>query len=242
MMRKPNTLLALLAGTLLAASILAGSARPARKADPADDPSPRFVPGAVILFQGDSITDGGRCGARYPDQRWTFLNRGVSGDQVTDLAARWQADTLDLKPDILSVLVGVNDAAGVVNSGGKGGVGVQQYEQTYDRILGQAKAANPALKIVLCEPFTEPTGHVLDNPTLWATEIRARQEAVGRLASKYHAPVVHFQAVLDAAVAHSHQPITYWVWDGIHPTYAGHELMAEEWLRTVSRFYDGPRR
>ena len=58
-----------------------------------------------------------------------------------------------------------------------------------------------------------------------------------RLAAKYHAPVVHYQKMFDDAIAHSQQPITYWIWDGIHPTYAGHELMAEEWLRTVNGFY-----
>ena len=102
--------------------------------------TPRFPRGTRLLFQGDSITDGGRgrsqdpnhilgqdyayllaasCGGHYPDKDWVFLNRGVSGNTVTDLAARWQNDTLALKPDILSILVGVNDAASVVNSGGQ---------------------------------------------------------------------------------------------------------------------------
>ena len=103
--------------------------------------------------------------------------------------------------------------------------------------MQQALAANPNLKIVLCEPFVAQAGHVLDNPTLWNGEIRKRQAVVERLAVKYHAPVVHFQRMFDAAIAHSSQPVTYWIWDGIHPTYAGHELMAEEWLRTVNQFY-----
>ena len=220
--------------------------------------TPRFPPGARILFQGDSITDGGRgrsedpnhilgqdyayliaarCGAHDPDKDWTFLNRGVSGNTVTDLAARWQADTLALKPDILSVLVGVNDAGSIVGSGGQGGVSASQFEQVYDQILRQARAANPGVKIVLCEPFVAQAGHVLANAPLWNAEIKSRQEAVERLAVRYHAPVVHFQKVFDDAISHSRQPVTFWVWDGIHPTYAGHELMAEEWLRTVNRFY-----
>ncbi len=262
--------LTLTAGALLLTATACGVlAKPAAKAPkaagkttaasaPADDLTPRFPAGSVILFQGDSITDGGRgygpdpnhilgqdyayiiaarCGAHYPDQKWTFYNRGISGNKVTDLAGRWQNDALALKPDIVSVLVGVNDAASVVNSGGTGGVSAAQYEQVYDQILQQSLAQNPNLKIVLCEPFVAQTGHVLENPTLWNAEIPKRQAAVERLAAKYHAPVVRFQDVLDAAIAHSSQPIAYWVWDGIHPTYAGHELMAEEWLRTVNKFY-----
>ena len=252
-------LMTLLAGVFLSC-VLAGpiEAKPAAPATAAGDLTPRFPPNSIILFQGDSITDGGRgygpdpnhvlgqdyayliaarCGAHFPDQNWTFYNRGISGNKVTDLAGRWQSDALALKPDILSILVGVNDAASVVNSGGTGGVTAAQYEQVYDQILQQARAANPNIKLVLCEPFIAQTGHVLENPALWNAEIKTRQAAVERLAAKYHAPVVYFQPLFDAAIAHSKQPITYWIWDGIHPTYAGHELMAEEWLRTVNQFY-----
>ena len=230
-------------------------------AKPSLDPlAPRFPPGTRILFQGDSITDGGRwqnsedpnhtlgqdyayliaadCGGRFPDGGWTFLNRGISGNTVPDLAGRWQKDTLALKPDILSVLVGVNDAASVVNSsGGKGGVTAAQYEQIYDQLLQQTRAANPQVKLVLCEPFIAQTGHILEHPQEWNAEIKLRQEVVARLAAKYHVPVVHFQAVFDAAISQSKQPVTFWVWDGIHPTYAGHRLMADEWLRVVNLLY-----
>ena len=219
---------------------------------------PRFPQGTRLLFQGDSITDGGRgrnedpnhvlgqdyayllaasCGGRYPDQGWTFLNRGVSGNTVTDLAARWQTDTLALRPDILSILVGVNDAASVVNSGGAGGVTAQQYEQVYDQTLQQTVAANPNVKLVLCEPFVAQTGHIMEHPQQWNAEIKLRQAVVERLAAKYHAPVVHFQVMFDEAISHSKQPVTFWIWDGIHPTYAGHQRMADEWLRTVNQFY-----
>ena len=220
--------------------------------------TPRFPPGTRILFQGDSITDGGRghgddpnhifgqdyayliaarCGAHFPDQNWTFLNRGISGNTVSDLAGRWQNDALNLKPDILSVLVGVNDAGSVVGSSGAGGITAAQYEQVYDGLLQQALAANPNIKFVLGEPFVAQTGHTLENPILWNAEVKSRQAAVERLAAKYHAPVVHYQKLFDDAIAQSRQPVTYWIWDGIHPTYAGHELMAEEWLRTVNQFY-----
>ena len=157
-------------------------------AAPVSDLTPRFPPGARILFQGDSITDGGRgygddpnhvfgqdyayliaarCGAHYPEKNWTFLNRGVSGNKVTDLAGRWQGDALDLKPDILSILVGVNDAAS--------GDSAEQYERVYDQILQQALAANPNVRFVLGEPFIAQTGHVLENPIRWNAEIQKRR-------------------------------------------------------------------
>ena len=251
-----------LLGCFLLASVAGSVAAKPKTAAPAVSEQnalrPRFPPGTRILFQGDSITDGGRgrnedpnhvlgqdyayllaatCGGHYPDRGWTFLNRGVSGNTVLDLAARWQGDTLALKPDVLSILVGVNDAASVVNSGGTGGVTAQQYEQVYDRILQQAVAADPAVKLVLCEPFIAQTGHVMEHPEQWNAEIKLRQAAVERLAAKYRAPVVHFQPMFDAAIARSKQPVAYWIWDGIHPTYAGHQRMADEWLRTVNQFY-----
>ncbi len=259
-MRHKNAAVTALACGLLVVTVAGVGAKPKPAATAAaqDALAPRFPPGTRILFQGDSITDGGRgrnedpnhilgqnyayllaatCGGHHPDQGWTFLNRGISGDKVTDLAARWQSDALALKPDVLSILVGVNDAGSVVNSGGSGGVTAQQYEQVYDQILQQAVAANPNVKLVLCEPFIAQTGHVLDHPEQWNLEVKLRQAAVERLAAKYHSPVVHFQAMFDAAISHSTQPVTFWVWDGIHPTYAGHQLMADEWLRTVNRFY-----
>ncbi|MDQ2800134.1 MAG: GDSL-type esterase/lipase family protein, partial [Armatimonadota bacterium] len=138
-MRTMKTL-AVLPIVLLLAMVPAVAAKP--KAAPAPSKisgetallTPQFPLGTRILFQGDSITDGGRgygddpnhifgqdyayliaanCGGHFPDKNWTFLNRGISGNKVTDLAGRWQGDALSLKPDILSILVGVNDAASV---------------------------------------------------------------------------------------------------------------------------------
>jgi len=117
-------------------------------AAPVVEPIGAFAPGARILFQGDSITDGNcgrnedpnhilghgyvfliaaRHGAAFPDLKLDFINRGVSGNTVLDLEKRWQKDTLDLKPDILSILIGVNDDGR--------GVPLDQYEQVYDKLI-----------------------------------------------------------------------------------------------------------
>ena len=207
----------------------------------AAEPIAAFTKNARILFQGDSITDGNRgrsadpnhilghgyvfiigakYGAEFPQLSLDFLNRGISGNTVLDLEKRWQKDTLDLKPDILSILIGVNDS-------GKG-VPLDQYEQVYDKLITEAKTANPKLKVVLGEPFVKPTGKVSE-------DIRKRQEIVARLAQKHGAALVHFQRVFDEAAKRA--PANYWIWDNVHPTYSGHQLMADEWVRVVSGFW-----
>lgn len=203
----------------------------------AAEPIPAFTPGARILFQGDSITDGNRgrsadpnhilghgyafiiaakYGAAFPETKLDFMNRGVSGNTVLDLEKRWVKDTLDLKPDILSILIGVND-------NGKN-VPLDQYEQIYDKLILDAKAANPKIKLVLGEPFVKPVATINEG-------IIKRQEIVARLAKKHGAALVHYQKIFNDATQRA--PADYWIWDNVHPTYRGHQLMADEWERVV---------
>jgi len=211
-------------------------------------PMAAFSKESRILFQGDSITDGNRgrsadpnhilghgyCfiiaakyGAGYPDRNLTFINRGTSGNTVRDLEKRWPADTLALKPDLLSVLIGANDSSRAVP--------LEEYEQTYDKLLTDACAANPKLKIVLCDPFGLPVGKKKDAWDTWAADLKARQAVVAKLAAKHGAAVVHFQKVFDDALRLA--PADHWIWDGVHPTYSGHQLMADEWVRVVNEFW-----
>lgn len=183
-----------------------------------------------ILGHGYVFVIAARYGAAFPERNLTFLNRGVSGNTVLDLAKRWQQDTLDLKPDILSILIGVND-----NSKG---VPFDQYEQVYDKLLADARAANPNVRIVLCAPFTLPVGKKKEKYEEWNAGIKQRQEIVAKLAGKYHAALVRFQPVFEAACQKA--PADHWIWDGVHPTYSGHELMADEWVRTVREFWPAP--
>jgi lysophospholipase L1-like esterase len=207
----------------------------------AAEPIPAFTSGARILFQGDSITDGNRgrspdpnhilghgyvfiiaakYGAAFPDLKLDFLNRGISGNTVLELEKRWQKDTLDLKPDVLSILIGVNDEGR--------GVPLDQYEEVYEKLINQAKAANPKIKLVLCAPFVKPVGKISES-------IRKRQEIVAKLAQKHGAALVQFQPVFDEAAKRA--PADYWIWDNVHPTYRGHQLMADEWERVVREFW-----
>lgn len=207
---------------------------------------PVFRESARVLFQGDSITDGNRgrtadpnhilghgyafiiaakYGAAFPERNLTFLNRGVSGNTVENLAARWQADTLDLKPDILSILIGINDLGR--------GVSAEDFEQRYDRLLADTVKALPDVRLVLGEPFGLPGGKLTGDA--WEArraELVKRQAIVSRLALKYHAVLIHYQKVFDDAAQRA--PAQYWIWDSVHPTYSGHQLMADEWIRTVA--------
>ena len=212
----------------------------------AADEMPAFRKNDRILFQGDSITHGGRggdpnhsmghgyqfiiaakYGSQFPERNLAFFNRGVSGDTVARLQERWKADTLDLKPDLLSILVGINDL---------GGVPAEKYEENYDRLLKETVAALPNVRLVLCEPFGLPVGPFAKTMGDWEktrAELEKRQAIVAKLGTKYKATVVHFQRVFDDACRRA--PAEYWIWDGVHPTYSGHQLMADEWIRTVGR-------
>ena len=212
------------------------------------DPIPAFQPGARILFQGDSITDGNRGrsadpnhilghgyafiiaarhGAAFPAAKLEFMNRGVSGNTVLDLEKRWQGDTLDLKPDVLSILIGVNDAGR--------NVPLDEYERVYDKLLADTRAANPGIRIVLCEPFMLPAGAKADEQAARRENVAQRRAIVAKLAEKHHAALVHFQRVFDEACKRA--PADHWIWDGVHPTYSGHQLMADEWERVVREFW-----
>ncbi len=220
----------------------------------AQQPLPFLQPHDVVLFQGDSITDGGRqrtgsdynhimgqdyayilaaqIGSQSPERELVFLNRGISGNRVPDLEARWQDDTIALHPQLLSILIGVNDLL----SQGERAVTVEQFEASYDKLLAETIAALPTTKIVLGEPFLLPVGKQKADFAANMIEMKKRQAVVDRLAAKYHLPVVHYQQAFDAACAKA--PPEHWSWDGVHPTYAGHGLMAQEWLKTVDAFWN----
>jgi lysophospholipase L1-like esterase len=209
-------------------------------------------PPFTVLFQGDSITDGNRgrtddpnhimghgyafsiasrLGADYPDRNLHFINKGVSGNTITDLAARWEAEALALKPDVVSILIGVNDVLfSLQNQQDTDGV---RFAEHYASLLDATRQAVPNAVLVLGEPFILPVGPVKENLSAWQAAVAKRQTVVRTLAARFHAIVVGYQQVFQDACKRA--PAEYWIWDGIHPTVAGHELMAREWLRQVGR-------
>ena len=208
--------------------------------------------GYTFLFQGDSITDGNRTrdndwnhlmghgyayliasrlGYELPKKGFSFLNRGISGDKVTDLAARWQKDTLALKPDLLSILVGINDTSAYIK--GDINFSAEHYREEYRQLLKQTKQQQPNIQLVLCEPFILPVGPVKEKWTVYSTEVEKRRKIVKDLSREFDAVFVEFQTAFNDALAKA--PADYWIWDGIHTMPAGHELMAREWIQQVGK-------
>ncbi len=203
------------------------------------------------MFQGDSITDAGReknrelpnygssfgggyafLAASYllnemPEKELTIYNRGISGNKVFQLADRWDKDCLELKPDVLSILIGVNDYWHVRDGNYDGTVEI--YENDYMKLLERTKAALPGVKLVLCEPFYVLKTSAVDET--WIEPMQEYQAAAKRVSDAFETIWVPYQAIFDEAVKHA--PGTYWTGDGVHPSMAGAQLMAEAWLKAV---------
>lgn len=208
--------------------------------------------GLVFLFQGDSITEGGRSydndwnhimGQSFPylissrlwydyrDKNMMFYNRGISGNRIQDLEDRWQKDTLDLKPDVLTILIGVNDVIAVVEDWNPGTI--KQVEDIFRRILDQTKATLPNTLVVLCEPFILPLGWVKKKPEVWITEIKKHQELVKTLSDEYGTLFLKLQEPFNEVC--KNMPANYWIWDGVHPMPAGHELISRIWINEIRK-------
>ncbi|MEP6748915.1 MAG: SGNH/GDSL hydrolase family protein [Bacteroidota bacterium] len=206
----------------------------------------------VFLFQGDSITDGNRgrnmdpnhimghgyafsiasrVGADFPAAGYSFYNRGVSGNTIIDLQKRWQADTLDIKPGVLSILIGINDAAAAVENKPTA-QSADDFETVYRVLLQDVKAIEPDIVFVLGLPFVYPVGKRKENWDLWKDATLQRAEKVKKLAEEFNAVLVDYPSVFDKAITKA--PVEYWIWDGIHPTVPAHELMAREWIKQAS--------
>ena len=153
-----------------------------------------------------------------------FFNRGISGNRIVDLDARIKSDIIHLKPDLLSILIGVNDTWHGKNW--DNGVALPKYERVYRDLLREVREALPSVKLVLCEPFVLRCGVVRDD---WVGEIDERRAVVARLADEFGAVLVPFQSMFDEAVKMA--PPEHWAADGVHPTAAGHLLMAKCWLK-----------
>ena len=205
-----------------------------------------------ILFQGDSITDCGRArldiadpaysrtglGPGYPyliatrllcdrGNDFQFYNFGISGNRIVDLYARWKADCINLCPDILSILIGVNDTGHEKVL--RNGVEVPRYEQFYRMLLDWTLNELPNVKLVLLEPFVFPFGAVTPD---WVDEIAQRGDVVRRIADDYQAVFIPVQSILNDALQKA--PREHWLADGIHPMPAGHQLIADAWLKATA--------
>lgn len=213
---------------------------------------PTFKKGARLLFQGDSITDmkwgrnqkdrnhylghsyvyliAARLGVDMSEAQLDIYNRGISGNTVGDLRKRWQKDAIDLKPDLLSILIGVNDIGRNLNNG----VDVRKWEGDYRFILEASRRANPELRIVLLDPFVLASGRLKNAEAFkkYRDQVERLLPIVASLAKDFDTVHVKTQDVFDTAAAAA--PAEQWIWDGVHPLPQGHELIARSWLEAVS--------
>lgn len=202
-------------------------------------------PDSRILFQGDSITDAGRdraiptdlgrgyasmtagfLAALHPELGPDCLNRGISGNRTGDLVSRWKEDCLDLKPDVLSILIGINDVWRRYDRNLPTTAG--EYEKNYRILLERTRAALPETRLILMEPFVLP---VPDDRKAWREDLDPKIDVVRHLAREFKALYVPLDGIF--ASASMHQPPAFWAGDGVHPTPAGHGLIARSWLHAV---------
>jgi lysophospholipase L1-like esterase len=204
-----------------------------------------------ILFQGDSITDSGRNkedngfnNPRALGNGYSFLaaawllgeyapldlkvyNKGISGNKVYQLAERWDKDCLDIKPDVLSILIGVNDIWHKLNGQYNGTVDI--YRKDYIALLERTKQALPNVKLIICEPFGVKGVKAVDDK--WYPEFLDYQKAAREIAAQFGAVFIPLQSIFDEA--RKQAPGSYWTGDGVHPSLAGAQLMAEAWMKVV---------
>ncbi len=205
----------------------------------------------VILFQGDSITDAGRnketktpntspmMGSGYviqaagellfkfAEKSLTIYNKGISGNKVYQLAERWDAECIDLKPNVLSILIGVNDFWHTKS--GKYEGTAKKYEDDYRALLKRTLAALPDVKLVIGEPFAVKGIKAVDDS--WYPAFDAYREAAKKLADEFKAVFIPYQKVFDEAQKRA--PGVYWTHDGVHASLAGAKLMADAWMEAV---------
>lgn len=197
-----------------------------------------------ILFQGDSITDADRnrqwdidLGKGYPalvsgslgfehPGYYTFTNKGISGNRIVDLYARIKCDIINLKPDVLSILIGVNDVGHEIDH--QNGVSAEKFYLVYDLLIQEILAALPDIKIMILGPFILKGLYTQDSWDLFYSEVCARAEKAKMIAEKYNFVYVPLQQAFESASAGNSDE--NWLRDGVHPTPAGHELIKREWL------------
>lgn len=207
-----------------------------------------------ILFQGDSITDGNRyknpdqewdknhqighsfvyvinalLGSQYPEKDFTFTNRGISGNRILELLGRNYGDVIRQRPDLVSILAGVNDLLAGVFQGKS--TEPQVFAAVYRMVLEELRRELPETALVLCEPFILPGGVLEERYEEWRRLLGEYQRTVKALAEEFGAVFLPLQERFDKLCA-VREP-SYWVWDGVHPTENGHGVIAQAWMEAA---------
>ena len=204
-----------------------------------------FQKDQTILFQGDSVTDSGRSRedandlgrgyammiasrmtAEYPELGLRFINRGISGNRSRDLVQRWQADCIDLRPDWVSIMIGINDTWRRYDQNDP--TSAASYGENMRRLFVQTVQAGA--RLIVIEPFNLPYP---DDRKAWHTDLDPKVAALREAAYEYAACYIPMGGIMRSAALL--QPYAVWAADGVHPTPAGHALIARSWIEAVSR-------
>lgn len=207
-----------------------------------------------ILFQGDSITDAGRdrsnlqyLGNGYVSEiamRFKMqgllhyvVNTAIGGDRICDVYSRWEEDTLNHDFDILSILCGINDVGFGIRE--NKGIPTEKYKFIYDRMMYEVLEKKPNTKIVIMQPFVfkrnlENTNLYFGNDIylnydLWRNEVAEKAQAAKEIAEKYNAVFIPLAEKFDEVL--KTRNVDELTDDGIHPTLAGHKIIADEWIK-----------
>ena len=201
-----------------------------------------------ILFFGDSITDAGRdkedlnsenrfgngfvkCAVNELVSQGStheFINRGISGNRIVDLYARIKCDCWNLKPDVLSILIGVNDIWHEIET--QNGVELDRFEKVYRMLLEDTVKRLPNVKIILCEPFVLKGVATVNEGDKWQRFLAVYEYAsvVKKLAEEYGLYFLPLQEKLSKVAGDT--PSEY-LTDGVHPAPQGAKLIADEWIK-----------
>lgn len=199
-----------------------------------------------FVFFGDSITDAGRnrendfwsnsYGWGYvrditsvilsenPKENLVY-NRGISGDRVTDLYTRIKKDVWNVEPDIITILVGINDIWHEVEY--KNGVDLERYERVYDMLIKDTLKRLPSVKIIIMEPFALK-GSATEANWEQFSRITEYAKVVKSIAQKYGLDFIPLQADFDKLTENCETSV--YLSDGVHPNLVGARVIANKWL------------
>lgn len=179
------------------------------------------------------------CATHYessqPDADWQFFNRGISGNTLYQIADRWHSDALNLKPDVVSILVGINDVYEFMRAKKENPDSTFDFvswEKQYRSLLDSLLCGNSNIKIMIGAPFISNDGKngKLSNYAEYDSMVSRLAAITKSIAHDYDATFLPFNSMFAQLIAQQPRP-GYWIWDGIHPTPAGHRRMADMWIR-----------